>query len=74
MMYIIAFIEHFEADDKHVVVIIIIIMFTVALSDRCSDSPHFTNKNIETKRVKYLPEPLNAGPQVWSCLPLNLYS
>ena len=71
MMYIIVFIEHFEADVKH---ILIINIFTTALSDRCSNSPHFTNKNIEAKRVKNLPELLNAGPGIWSYLPLNLYS
>lgn len=74
MMYIIVFIEHFEADGNHIIVIIFNNIFTTALSDRCSDSPHFTNKNIEAKRVKYLPELLNAGPGIWSCLPLNPYS
>lgn len=71
MMYIIVFIEHFEADGKH---ILIINIFTTALSDRCSNSLHFTNKNMEAKRVKYLPDLLNAGPGIWSYLPLNLYS
>lgn len=65
MMKIIVFIAHFEADGKHFLCIIIVIgIFTTALSGRCSNSSHFTHENIEAKGVKDLPQLLNG--RAWS--------
>lgn len=73
MMKIIVFIEHFQADSKKFVYIIIIIyIFATALFSRCSYDSHFTDKNIEIKRVEYLPQLLDGW--VWDLiLAVQLY-
>ena len=57
MMNIIVFIEHFQADGKHflciIFIIIIIYICTTTLLERCSYYPYFTDKNSEAKRIKY---------------------
>ena len=52
MMKLIVFSEQFQADGKRFMSIII--RFTIALSGVSSDYPHFSDKNIEAKKIKYL--------------------
>lgn len=60
MMNIIVFGDHFHANGKHslcviiTIIIIIIYILTTALLGRCY-YPYFTDKNGEENRVKYLP-------------------
>lgn len=53
MMKLIVFSEQFQADGKRFMSIIII-RFTIDLSGVSSDYPHFSDKNIEAKKIKYL--------------------
>lgn len=79
MMSIVVFGDHFHANGKHFLCVIITIIFiiiyilTTALLGRCSYYPYFTDKNGEEKRVKYLPQVLNG--RAWlNCPTLSLYS